>query len=247
MATKDKADRDAGIRRYGPKVIVAHWLFIITLFPLLYTGLLLLRDWFTHEFHIYGVDPIFPTFEGTEMYHWYFGVALLLVGLVHVIMHIGQKEKPILPKNVGEDLAANIHNIMYIFHMSPREERGAAEKYKRNQRMTYVAFGYVLTLTAITVLIMYLDLLGEVGEVLHIIAGILIIFLAGYRMVHLIRTHDWVAWKCILATGRMPEWYVRKNHFLWYRKERGGYKAPPDPEYEKFQIQSSNDTEVVKG
>ena len=245
MAEVKKGKKSGGwIKRYDGRVIGIHWAFLITFMPLLYTGLLLMRDWFIHEFHIHGVDPLLGTFEGTTEYHQYLGVAVLLVGLVHILLHIGQKEKHILPKNVGEDLGANIHNILYIFHMAPREERGAGEKYRRNQRMTYVALVYVVALSAITALILYLDLLGELSIVLHVLAGVLIIFISAYRIAYLIRTHDGVAIKSILATGRMPEWYAKKNHFLWYRSVKGGYKAPPDPEYEKIPSAPSKETEV---
>ncbi len=79
-------------------------------------------------------------------------------------------------------------------------------------------------------------------------AVVLVIFLSMYRILTLIRRHDAVASKCILATGRMPLWYVKKNHFLWYRQLKGGYKAPKDPQYEKLaaQMMADDQPEVVK-
>jgi len=114
--------------------------------------------------------------------------------------------------------------------------------------MTYVAFAYCLSLSAITALFVWQDLLGEVGVLMHVCAGVLVIFLSLYRILTLIRRHDAVASKCILATGRMPLWYVKKNHFLWYRQLKGGYKAPKDPQYEKLaaQMMSDEQPEVVK-
>ena len=208
------------VRRYGAKVIAIHWLFIITIFPLLVTGLLLLRDWFFEEFHIIGVDELVPTFEGAAEYHGYFGLAVLAIGLVHILLHIGQKEKPILLKNVSKEWKATVHNIMYIFHMASRDERGAGEKWKANQRMAYASTVYLIALSGLTALFVYMDLLGELSMVLHVLAGVLFLLLSGYRILHLVRNHSGVAWKCVLATGKMPEWYVRKQHFLWYRELR---------------------------
>lgn len=246
MAGVEGKEAGGTIRRYGARVIVIHWLFIITFIPLLVSGLVLLRDWFAHEFHIYGIDYLVSPIDDLETWHSWFGLAVLVIGLVHILLHIGQKEKPIVPKNVGEDLAANIHNILYIFHLAPVAERGAGDKWKRNQRMTYVALVYCTSLSAITALFIYTELLGELGTVMHVGAGILMVFLAGYRILSLIRAHDGVSLKSILATGTMPEWYVKKNHFLWYRKLKGGYKAPPDPEYEKYSTEVVAKEEVVK-
>lgn len=224
----------AEVERYGAEVIGVHWLFILSFIPLLYTGMLLFRDWFSHEFHIYGIDYIFPSFDGMERLHVVTGVAVLAVGAGHLLLHVGQKEKPMLPKNVGVDVAASVQAILYIFHMSPMPERGAGEKYLRNQRMTYIALIYVIALCGITAVPLMLSIGGEMAVIMHVIAGILAIFISFYRILYLIRTHDSVAIKSILWKGTMPEWYVKKHHFLWWRKVRDGYKAPKDPQYEKL-------------
>ena len=90
--TDDGKGREPEIERYGAEVIGVHWLFIIFLIPMLYTGLLMWRDWFTHEFHIYGIDYLFPSFEGMESIHVYTGLIVLAVGGAHLLAHWGQKE-----------------------------------------------------------------------------------------------------------------------------------------------------------
>ncbi len=233
MAREDKG-RGAEMERYGAEVIGVHWLFIIFLFPLLYTGLLLWRDWFAHEFHIYGINYAFPSFDGMDKLHMFAGIALLAVGAGHLMTHYQQKQKPILPKNVGVDVAASVQAIFYIFHLSPKPERGAGEKYLRNQRMTYIATVYVIALCGLTAIPLLMGWVNEMTEIMHILAGLLLVFLAGYRILYLIRTHDRVAIRSIMSTGTMPEWYAKKHHFLWYRQAKGGYKAAKDPQYEKF-------------
>lgn len=246
MPGKDEG-KGAEIERYGAEVIGVHWLFIIFLIPMLYTGLLMWRDWFTHEFHIYGIHYLFPSFEGMETIHLYTGMAVLTVGAAHLLSHYRQREKPILPKNVGVDVAASVQAIFYIFHLSPKPERGAGNKYLRNQRMTYIALIYVLALCGITALPLLLDWVNEMTEVMHIIAGLLLVFLSGYRILYLVRTHDGVAIRSIMVTGTMPEWYVKKHHFLWYKELRGGYKPAKDPEYEKLIPPAEDSGEGVDG
>ncbi len=187
------------MERYGAEVIGVHWLFIIFIIPLLYTGLLLWRDWFTHEFHVYGINYIFPSFEGMERLHMFAGFALLTVGAAHLLTHMGQKEKPILPKNVGVDVAASVQAIFYIFHLSPKPERGAGEKWKRNQRMTYIALIYVIALCGLTAVPLMFNIFREMTLLMHIIAGLLLVFLSGYRILYLIRTHDKVAIRSIMS------------------------------------------------
>jgi cytochrome b subunit of formate dehydrogenase len=244
---KDANGEGAEMERYGRKVIGIHWLFVIFIFPLTITGLLMWRDWFTHEFHIYGINYVFPSFEGMEDVHMYAGLALLAVGAAHLLMHLGQRDKPILPKNVGVDVAASVQAIFYIFHLSPKPERGAGEKYLRNQRMTYIATIYVISLCGLTAVPLLLDYVNEMTEVMHIIAGLLLVFLAGYRILYLIRTHDRVAIRSIMATGTMPLWYVKKHHFLWYRQTKGGYKAPKGPQYEKLMPPADEAGKEVEG
>jgi cytochrome b subunit of formate dehydrogenase len=244
---EDKKGGGAKMERYGAEVIGVHWLFIIFLMPMLYTGLLMWRDWFTHEFHIYGINYIFPSFEGMEKLHMFSGFAVLTVGAAHLLTHMGQREKPILPKNVGVDVAASVQAIFYIFHLSPKPERGAGEKWKRNQRMTYIALIYVIALCGLTAVPLLFNIFREMALLMHILAGLLLVFLSGYRILYLIRTHDRVAIRSIMSTGTMPEWYVKKHHFLWYRQVKGGYKAPKDPQYEKLMPPADETGEEVEG
>ena len=233
MAKEEKGGSEE-IERYGAEVIGVHWLFIIFIFPLLYTGLLMFRDWFAELFHVYGINYIFYSFDGMEKVHMISGLVILTVGAAHLMSHINQKEKPILPKNVGVDVAASVQAILYIFHLSPKPERGAGEKYLRNQRMTYIATIYTVALCGLTAIPLFLDVGEEMAMNMHIIAGLLFVFLSAYRILFLIRTHDGVKIRSILKTGTLPEWYVKKHHFLWYRKLKGGYKPAKDPEYEKL-------------
>ena len=206
------------IRRYGTGVIATHWVVILLFIPLAITSLLLLRDWAFEEFNIIGGEEIVPTFEGAFPIHGLLGSLLLIVGLVHIMIHVRQAEKPILPTDLSKEFRATIRSLLWILFLSPLEERGASEKYKANQRMTYVATIYTVALAGLTGFLSALGVFGRLGPVVHIVAGILVLLLSSFRMLYLIRKYDKVAIKCILLTGRMPVWYVKENHPLWYDK-----------------------------
>jgi len=220
------------VRRYGADVIGVHWAFMLTFLPLLFTGFLLMRDWFNAEFKVYGVHELLPTPDGTAGLHLWLGVAVLVIGAVHIALHINQREKPIIPRDVGKDLSGALHNILYMLHLSRIEERGAHEKYRGEQRMTYVALLYTLSLSAITAGMTYVTGVRDLARVMHVIAGVLVLWLALYRVLGLVRKHDGVALRSILWKGTMPGWYVRKNHILWWRQLGGGYAPPPDIDFD---------------
>ena len=227
------------VRRYGASVITLHWLFIAFFIPMLVAGMFLFRDWFIHEFKIKGGDVnggvYVPTFEGASEIHMWAGILVLIVGLIHIIIHMFQREKPIIPQHTHKDFKATLHTLLYVFHLARREERGSPGKYRGNQKIAYMATVYTLSLTAITVLIVWLDLLGEeMGMIMHVVAGILLGLVAGYRILYLIRKHDKVALKCILSSGKMPEWYVKKKHYLWYKKVVAGHSLASGIEVHKL-------------
>ena len=188
--------------------------------PLSLTALLLLRDWIFAEFNIFGGNLLIETFEGATETHWGFGILLLIIGLAHVLMHVGQEKKPILPKDVGADLRATVQSLKYVTFLSSWDEKGAAHKYKGNQRLTYVITFYVIALAALTGFMALAGLWGEVSTWLHVVSGVMVLLLSTFRIVYLLRKREWIAWRALLRTGRVPEWYVRKNHPRWYEELR---------------------------
>jgi len=210
---------DEEIRRYGPKVIIIHWAVIAFFIPLAITGLLLARDWFFVTFSIFGGDLWVETFEGAIQLHVASGVILAVLGLVHVLIHLKQEEKPILPRNIAHEFKATFETAMWATFISRQKEGGSAEKYMASQRMSYVATYYTLGLSAFTAIFIFT--LGETGSAVHVVAGALVAFLAAFRIMFLLRQWDGIAIKCIMWTGTMPLWYVKENHYLWYLKLKG--------------------------
>ncbi|UCG69707.1 MAG: cytochrome b/b6 domain-containing protein [Thermoplasmata archaeon] len=206
------------IKRYGKIVVFEHWLGIIIIFSLMITGLFLARDWFIHEFHIYGAENYIPTPDFTSSFHLYTAYGILVLGAIHLIAHGGQKEKPILPKKSMIELKAALYSLMYLVFLTKKQERGSGEKYLKSQRIIYAFTIYVLGLAAITGFLNKAGLIGEQMLIAHIIAGVLVLLVAIHRTALIIRKHDKVALRSVLATGTMPEWYVKKNHRAWYEE-----------------------------
>ena len=216
----EEAEREAGreIARYDRKVVYMHWAVIIVFMALIATALLLLRDWFWETFKIVGTEPLIGTPDGTDVVHLFLAAVLLLLGLVHVLLHIGQEEKHILPKDVEADFQRSVHALKYVLFLSRWDEKGAAGKYQGHQRMMYVITFYTIALAAVTGLLASSGLWEEVGPFLHVVAGIMVLLIFIYRLVYVFRKRDWIAWRSIFITGTMPAWHVKITHPRWYEE-----------------------------
>lgn len=204
------------IKRYSKIVVLEHWLMMIFLVPLAITGLFQVRDWFIHEFHIFGAEMIIPTPDFTSDIHLYAALGLLVVGAIHIVAHAGQKEKAILPKNSMNELKSAMYSLMFLVFLTKKQERGSGGKYKKSQRIIYAFTIYILGLGAITGFLYWIGILGEPMLIAHIIAGILVLLVGIHRLALVVRNHDKVAIRSIGFTGTMPQWYVKKNHRAWY-------------------------------
>ena len=220
---------DTEIKRYGKIVVLEHWLAMISVLLLSITGIFFLRDWFVHEFHIYGAEMYVPTPDFASSLHEYAAFILLIVGAIHFVAHAGQKEKPILPKNSFLELKAALYSLMYLVFMAKKQERGSGEKYLKSQRIMYAFTVYVLGLAAITGFLYYVDILTEYMLIAHIFAGVLVLLIVIHHLALVIRKRDKVAMRSVLATGTMPKWYVKKNHRIWYNDIVGGTSKTEEP------------------
>jgi cytochrome b subunit of formate dehydrogenase len=233
---KYKMKLESEIKRYGKIVVLEHWLAIIMIFTLMITGLFLVRDWFVHEFHIYGAENYIPTPSFASDLHWYAALAILVVGAIHLIAHGGQKEKPILPKNSVVELKAALYSLMYMVFLTKKQERGSGEKYLKSQRIIYAFTIYVLGLAAITGFLNWAGILGELMLISHIVAGVLVLLIGIHRTALIIRKRDKMAVRSVLFTGTMPQWYVKKNHRAWYEemvgREISEIQEPKEPKIE---------------
>ncbi len=233
------------IRRYGKIVVFEHWLGIFIIFTLIITGLFLVRDWFIHEFHIYDAENYVPTPDFANSLHLYGALGILVLGAIHLIAHGGQKDKPILPKNSMKELKAGLYSLMYLVFLTKKQERGSGEKYLKSQRIIYAFTIYVLGLAAITGFLYSVGLLGDQMQIAHITAGVLVVLVAVHRTALIVRKRDKMALRSVLVTGTMPEWYVKKNHRVWY-EEIVGRKASDFKENEKHKLKGKEPPEQTE-
>jgi cytochrome b subunit of formate dehydrogenase len=132
------------------------------------------------------------------------------------------------------DFQRSVHAFRYVLFLSSWDEKGAAHKYQGHQRMMYIITFYCIALAAITGFIALSGWWEDMGTFLHVVAGIMVILIFLYRLVYVFRKRDWIAWRSIFVTGKMPVWYVKMAHPRWYEEitpasqpERGIEKEPP--------------------
>jgi hypothetical protein len=200
----------------SPIIIFEHWAFTILLIIISITGLFLLRDWLFATFGVYG-EVFVPTPAITLQLHKTFGAALVVLGLLHLAIHITSTKKDILPVKTLQDFKAFLHSGMYLIGLSRREDRRISERYNGRQRIVYIALVYILGLAIITGLLHYVHIFSEELLLVHIIPGGLAFMVLLFQFLITIRKHDFTALKCTFFTGKLPIWYVRKNFPVLYK------------------------------
>lgn len=207
------------IQMYRPITIIEMWAFTITLGVVAISGLFLMRDWLFLNFGVYG-DKFIPTPGGTQNIHIWFGFALAILGLFHLAIHIFSKKKDILPKKTLWDFKAFLHSGMYLVGLARREGYEASWRFCGRQRIIYLALVYILGLTIITGFLYYMNFFSQDLAIVHIIPAGLSIMVLLFHFLITIRKHDAIALNCAFISGKIPRWYARKNHRIWYEKIR---------------------------
>ena len=212
------------IQMYRSITIIERWAFTLTLGVVAVSGLFLMRDWLFLNFGVYG-DKFIPTPGGTQSIHIWFGFAFAVFGLFHLAIHIFSKKKDILPKQTLRDFKAFLHSGMYLIGLARREDYGACGRFNGRQRITYLALVYILGLTILTGLLYYMNFLSYDLAIVHVIPAGLSIMVLLFQFLITIRKHDTIALNCAFITGKLPRWYARKNHPIWYKKVSNGRES----------------------
>ncbi len=210
------------IQIYKPITIIEIWAFTIIIGIVAISGLFLMRDWLFLNFGVYG-DKFITTPVGTLNVHIWFGFAFAVIGLFHLAIHIFSRNKDILPKKTLRDFKAFLHSGIYLIGFARREDYQTSERYSGRQRITYFALVYILSLTAITGFLYYMNLLSQELALVHVIPAGLSIMVLLFHFLITIRNHDMIALKCAFIDGKIPRWYARKNSPIWLKiinKER---------------------------
>jgi len=205
------------IQIYHPISIFEMWIFTVTISIVAISGLFLMRDWLFLNFGVYG-EKLIPTPPGFQNIHIWFGFVVAIFGLMHLGIHVFSKQKDILPKQTLRDFKAFLHSATYLINFTRKEDFGTSDRFNGRQRIVYLALVYILGLTILTGFLYFNDILSTDLSIVHVIpAGLSIIVLLFHFLITL-RNHDKIALKGAFVSGKLPLWYVRKNHPIWYEK-----------------------------
>jgi cytochrome b subunit of formate dehydrogenase len=210
---------NGSVRKYSSAIVAEIWLFTIILFLVVITALPLLRDVLYHFVGIHGGIWV-STPSNFSSYHVIFGFILIVLGLIHLAIHGGNKKSELLMKRPRHDFKAFLHSLIYLVGFAKREEQGGGERYSSRQRVVYLALVYTIGLSAISGVSLFLNSgeneFNSIFTATHIISAIVITLVLLFHLAINIRKHDSVALKASYTSGKLPLWYVKKNHKIWY-------------------------------
>ncbi len=207
------------IKIFGLDAVVINWLVLVFLAGVVLTGLLLFKEFLYEELNIYGgIWSYVPHFWWTLEVHVYSGIGLLAVGLLHILLNLKNEEVEIMPRNPAREIKGIIHTMMYILFLAQRDEMGSHGKYKGNQRIAYICFVFILGALGMSAILLQFEFIGEMAPIIHLVLGHMLVLLVIYRALLHLRKRDTVLFKAYFLTGKLPEWYVRKYHYLWYKE-----------------------------
>jgi cytochrome b subunit of formate dehydrogenase len=204
------------IQIYKPLTIIEIWAFTIILFIVAISGLFLLRDWLFLNFGVYG-DKFISTPNGILNVHIWSSLIFILLGLIHLTIHIFSKDKEILPVKTAQDFKSFLHSGLYLIGFARQEDYRSSGRFSGRQRITYIALVYILGLTAITGVLFYSNLLSDDLSLVHIIPGGLSIMVLLFHFLITIRKHDIVGLRCAFIDGKIPRGYARKKSPIWLK------------------------------
>ena len=216
--------KDGMVKKYSGIQIIEHWIAFILVMALMISGLVPFLNDFVEE--ALGSRGGYRLPEIGVSQHWNFAVLLLVLCLVHLLIH--SKNRDILSRFPKKDLRNSFHAVLYFFLMAKKPERGSGEKYRGNQKITYLAFAFTIGLLTISGFIMHLypqilhdHFMEDPIRLTHIFGALMMFIVVLWHFGIAIRKRDWTAMKAIFLTGKLPLWYVRKNHKIWYDENFG--------------------------
>ncbi len=202
-------------------MVAENWLFTIIILGVLITGLPLLRDVLYDFMGIYG-GIILPTPSEFSFLHIVLGFILIIFGLLHIAIHSKDTKSELLIKKPINDFKIFFHSLFYLIGFAKREEMSGGERYNGRQRIVYLALVYTIGLLVISGVSMFIisgkGFFYSIYFFTHILSAILIILVLLFHLAINIRHHDSLALKCNFVNGKLPIWYIKKNHKIWYLK-----------------------------
>ena len=205
------------IQIYKPVTIIEIWAFTIIILIVTISGLFLMRDWLFLNFGIYG-DKFIPTPKGILNVHIWGSLIFILLGLIHLVIHIFSKNKEILPKKTLQDFKSFLHSGLYLIGFARQEDYRTSGRFSGRQKITYISLVYILGLTSITGLLFYFNLFSNDLLLVHILPAGLSAMVLIFHFLITIRKHDFVGLRCAFIDGKIPHGYARKKSPIWFKE-----------------------------
>ena len=169
-------------------------------------------------------DLTIPLIPGSTNLHYLFGFMLIFTVIFKLTTHSGGFSG-VLGGNTRKDLGGFIHSIYYIVFMVEKIQKTASHKFYGYQKITILLTIFALWMQIFSGLILFTDpLAGSTVHnifyrplvLMHFLGAFLVLFLVIFHIAIIARRLDMYAIKSIFVNGRVPMWYVKKNHRLWY-------------------------------
>jgi cytochrome b subunit of formate dehydrogenase len=210
------------VQKYSIFTIFAHWILLISVLGLIFTGGFPLLN---SALSLLVIDNLsIPELPYSTFIHNIFGFVLVF-GIVFVIFTHSINLKDILSGKVIKDIGAFIRSFLYIIFLEDRLESGGSAKFYGYQKVTFILTIFALWMQIFSGLLLFFDpisgsnvsqvFMGSIQKI-HLVGAILLVLLVLYHLIMAIRRLDKLSLKCIFYNGKIPLWYVKKNHRLWY-------------------------------
>ncbi|UCH88608.1 MAG: cytochrome b/b6 domain-containing protein [Thermoplasmata archaeon] len=216
--------RKRSVQKYDRPSIVIHWLLLIIVSLLIITGIIPFLNWFFLELNVYEVS--FSELPYSSELHQILGFIFVVIIIVYFGLYL-KTSKNIVSDNPRKDIKSFNHSLIYLIGLSGRRDKYENDVTMGSQKILFILFLYVIGLVIISGLLLSpnaslisgneLEPSFENGLfVTHILAISLFIILIIIFIGSIIRRLDLVAIKILLIDGKVPLWYIKKNHRLWY-------------------------------
>jgi cytochrome b subunit of formate dehydrogenase len=210
------------VRKYSASTILTHWLLVVSILGLILTGGIPLINKLIDYLNLFNLT--IPLIPGSTNLHYFFGFLLIFSVIFKLTAHTGGL-KAALGGNSRKDLSGFIHSIYYIVFMVEKLQKTAAHRFYGYQKISILLTVFGLWMQIFSGLILFTDpLAGSTVHnifhyplvLMHYLGAFLILFLVIFHIAIIARRLDMHAIKSIFVSGKVPMWYVKKNHRLWY-------------------------------
>lgn len=212
------------IQKYSLSTVFAHWILIISVFTLVVSGGLPLLNRILNFINL--IDYRLPTIPYQFYIHNIFGF-FLVFAIIFVIFTHSINLKDILGGQVSKDLGGFLRSFIYLIGLEKKIESGASKRFYAYQRIFFILIIFCLWVQIFSGLMLFFNpssgsdisrtFLSPI-QLLHYIGTLLLVFVLVYHILMSIRRFDKISYRCIFISGKLPLWYIKKNHKLWYEE-----------------------------